>query len=85
MACKLYQQLRREAAALKIEKNFKCYVAMKSYITLRSSAIMLQAALRAMAGRNEFRFQKQTKAAIGIQVSFSVCGCGIIIVLFNLH
>ncbi|RVW51858.1 Myosin-17 [Vitis vinifera] len=67
MACKLYEQLRREAAALKIQKNFRRYIARKSYLTVRSSAITLQTGLRAMTARNEFRFRKQTKAAIIIQ------------------
>lgn len=68
MARKLYEQLRREAAALKIEKNFRGYIARKSYLKERSSAIIIQTGLRAMKARDEFRFRKQTKAAIQIQV-----------------
>jgi len=68
LARKLYEKLRREAAALKIEKNFKGYIARKSYLKLRSSATTLQTGLRAMKARDEFRFRKQTKAAIRIQV-----------------
>ncbi|CAL0325517.1 unnamed protein product [Lupinus luteus] len=64
---KLYEQLRREAAAVKIEKNFKGYIVRKSYTTERLSAIILQTGLRAMKARDEFRFRKQTKAAIYIQ------------------
>ncbi|PSS15490.1 Myosin-17 like, partial [Actinidia chinensis var. chinensis] len=67
LACKLYEQLRQEAAALKIQKYFLRYVARKSYLTTRSSAITLQTSLRAMTARNEYRFRKQTKAAITIQ------------------
>ncbi|GFY98486.1 myosin family protein with Dil [Actinidia rufa] len=67
LACKLYEQLRQEAAALKIQKYFLRYVARKSYSTARSSAITLQTGLRAMTARNEYRFRKQTKAAITIQ------------------
>ncbi|KAI7989958.1 Myosin-17 [Camellia lanceoleosa] len=67
LACKLYEQLRREAAALKIQKHFRRYIARKSYLTVRSSAITLQTGLRAMTACNEFRFRKQTKAAIIIQ------------------
>ncbi|KAE9609909.1 putative myosin ATPase [Lupinus albus] len=66
---KLYEQLRREAAAVKIAKNFKGYIARKSYTTERLSAIILQTGLRAMKARDEFRFRKQTKAAIHIQAS----------------
>lgn len=69
MARKQYQQLRREAAALKIQKNFRRYSARKSHLTVLSSAIKLQTGLRAMTARNEFRLRKKTKAAIIIQVS----------------
>ncbi|KAJ8751015.1 hypothetical protein K2173_016196 [Erythroxylum novogranatense] len=68
-ARKLYEQLRRQAAALKIQKNFRRYTARKSYLTLCSSAIALQTGMRAMTARNEFRFRKQTKAAIIIQAN----------------
>ncbi|KAK1298084.1 hypothetical protein QJS10_CPB14g01384 [Acorus calamus] len=67
LACKLYEYLRREAAAVKIQKNFRKYVARKSYVTLQSSAIILQTGFRAMIARNEFRFKKQTKAATIIE------------------
>nr|GMD55737.1 myosin-17-like [Ipomoea batatas] len=69
LACKLYEQLRREAAAIKIQKSFRCFVAWKSYSTLRHSAITLQTGMRAMVARDEFRFRKQTKASIKIQAS----------------
>ncbi|KAJ6715347.1 MYOSIN [Salix viminalis] len=64
---KMYEQLRREAAALKIEKNFRLYIARKSYLRVKSSAITLQTGLRAMTARKEYRFQKQTKATTIIQ------------------
>ncbi|XP_043718546.1 myosin-17-like [Telopea speciosissima] len=67
LARKMYEYLRREAAAVKIQKIFRRYVARKSYIALQMSATTLQTSLRAMAARNEFRFRKQTKAAIIIQ------------------
>jgi len=68
MACKQYEQLRREAAALRIQKKFRQYVARKAYLAIRLSATTLQAGLRAMIARNEFRMRKRTKAAIHIQV-----------------
>ncbi|XP_016580015.1 myosin-17 isoform X1 [Capsicum annuum] len=67
LSCKLYEQLRREAAALKIQKNFRCHVAHITYTTLHSSAITLQTGMRAMVARNDFRYRKHTKAAIKIQ------------------
>ncbi|KAH9665086.1 Myosin-17 [Citrus sinensis] len=69
MARKLYEQLRREAAALKIQTNFRAYVAQRSYLTVRSSAMILQTGLRAMVARNEFRLRKRTKAAIIAQAA----------------
>ncbi|RVX05381.1 Myosin-17 [Vitis vinifera] len=67
LACKLYEQMRREASAVRIQKNLRRYTARKSYLTVWSTAITLQTGLRAMTARNEFRFRKQTKAAILIQ------------------
>ncbi|XP_035550458.1 myosin-17-like isoform X3 [Juglans regia] len=67
LARKLYEQLRREAAALTIQKNFRRYIIQKAYLTVWLSAITLQTGLRAMIARNEFRFRKQTKAAIIVQ------------------
>lgn len=67
MARKSYEQLRRQAGALKIQKTFRQYTERKSYVTIRTSTITLQTGLRAMIARNEFRFRKQTKAAIMIQ------------------
>ncbi|KAI4380781.1 hypothetical protein MLD38_006930 [Melastoma candidum] len=67
MACKLYEELRREAGALKIQRNYRRHVVLKSYQSARMSAITLQTGLRAMTARDEFRFRKQTKAAITIQ------------------
>ncbi|MBA0699946.1 hypothetical protein Goari_001538 [Gossypium aridum] len=69
LACKLYEQLRREAAALKIQKNFRRHIARESYLTVRLAAITLQTGLRTMTARNEFRFKKQTKAAIIVQAA----------------
>ncbi|XP_038696506.1 myosin-17-like isoform X2 [Tripterygium wilfordii] len=63
----VYEQMRRQAATVKIQKIFRLHIARKSYLTLCSSAITLQTGLRAMTARNEFRFRKQTKAAIIIQ------------------
>ncbi|THU65874.1 hypothetical protein C4D60_Mb05t08230 [Musa balbisiana] len=69
LACKLFEHMRREAAAVKIQKNLHCYFARKSYATLQCAAITLQTGLRAMTACNEFRFKKQTKAAVCIQAA----------------
>lgn len=74
LARKVYEMMRREAAALKAQKNLRKYFARKSYLQLQKSAVTLQAGLRAMSGRKEFRFRKETKAAILIQVSSIIFG-----------
>lgn len=74
-ACNFYEQLRREAAVLKIQKNFRCYTARISYKALQNSAIIVQTGMRAMTARGEHRFRKQTKAAIKIQVMISLSYC----------
>lgn len=70
MACKLFDQLKKEAAAKKIQKHMRRYHARKRYRGLHVSVLVLQTGLRAMAARKEFRFRKQTKAAILIQVKY---------------
>ncbi|KAG4983530.1 hypothetical protein JHK87_028279 [Glycine soja] len=67
LACKLYEHLRREAAARKIQKNVRRYESRKAYKELHVSALTLQTAIRAVAARKKFRFKKQTKASIIIQ------------------
>ncbi|CAK9140658.1 unnamed protein product [Ilex paraguariensis] len=69
LACKLYENMKREAASLKIQTNQRGHQARMAYNKLKFSAIVLQTGLWAMAARNEFRHRKQTKAAIIMQVS----------------
>ncbi|OEL22803.1 Myosin-11, partial [Dichanthelium oligosanthes] len=67
LARKLYECMRREAAAVKIQKNMRRHKARESYLQLQAAAITLQTGLRAMSARKEFRFRKETKAAVHIQ------------------
>ncbi|KAI9077942.1 hypothetical protein K1719_040071 [Acacia pycnantha] len=67
LACKHYENMRREAAAKKIQKNVRRYAARKSYKRLQASVLILQTGLRTMGARNQFRFKKRTKAAVTIQ------------------
>lgn len=60
--------MKREAAAVKIQKNTRKYQARSTYNRLHISVLVLQTGLRAMAARKEFRFKRQTKAATIIQV-----------------
>ena len=43
--------------------------ARKAFKKSRAAAIVIQACFRGMKGREEFRFRRQTRAAINIQVS----------------
>ncbi|KAF7121132.1 hypothetical protein RHSIM_Rhsim13G0032100 [Rhododendron simsii] len=67
LACKLYETIKREAAAVKIQTTSRRHLARMAYIKIKSSVLVLQTGLRAMAARNEFRCRKQTKASIIIQ------------------
>lgn len=53
---------------MKIQKHVRRYEARKAYKKLHVCALTLQTGLRAMAAHKEFRYRKQTKAAIIIQV-----------------
>ncbi|GAV66769.1 Myosin_head domain-containing protein/IQ domain-containing protein/DIL domain-containing protein/Myosin_N domain-containing protein [Cephalotus follicularis] len=67
MACKLYERMRREAAAVKIQKHTRRFVARKTYKKLHVSALVLQTGLRSMVAHKQYRYLKQTKAATLIQ------------------
>ncbi|KAG7030324.1 Myosin-11 [Cucurbita argyrosperma subsp. argyrosperma] len=56
-----------ELDARRAEKHARRFEARTAYKRLQSSVLVVQTGLRAMAARNEFRFRKQTKAAIIIQ------------------
>ncbi|CAN1233427.1 XI-E [Linum perenne] len=67
LANKVFHAMKREAAAVKVQKHVRRFEARKSYKALYASAILLQTGLRTMAARKQFRFKKQTKAAIFMQ------------------
>ena len=65
-----YEIKRREAAAIKIQKTIRGYLARKLHVKTRISTVVLQAGIRAMIARCEYRHRRrQVKAAIVIQVS----------------
>lgn len=68
-ARKIYKDLRREAASLKLQTYYRMYYAQKNYNQLVSSAIAVQSGLRGMVARKELLFRRQRKASIIIQVS----------------
>ncbi|KAK4482322.1 hypothetical protein RD792_009475 [Penstemon davidsonii] len=67
LACKLYDNLKREAASLKIQTKSRGHLARKRYTRLKYSVTVLQIGMRAMAAHSVFRYKKQTKAATVIQ------------------
>ncbi|EXC31921.1 Myosin-J heavy chain [Morus notabilis] len=67
LARKLYNKRKREAAAVKIQKNLRRCVARKDFHRIKSSAIVLQTGLRAMVSRDDFRYRRQSKAAVILQ------------------
>ncbi|CAN1844962.1 XI-E [Linum perenne] len=62
-----YKEMRREDAAVKIQKNLRRQVARRTYSDTKSSAVVLQTALRAMASREYFYRRLETKSATRIQ------------------
>ncbi|KAH7690363.1 Myosin ATPase protein [Dioscorea alata] len=67
VARQVYEALRQEAAALRIQTNLRMYIARKDYKELLSSSVTIQAGLRGMAARKELHFRRQTRAATVIQ------------------
>ncbi|PQP93279.1 hypothetical protein Pyn_22805 [Prunus yedoensis var. nudiflora] len=51
LACKVFHCMKREAAAVKIQKNMRKYQARSTYNKLHISVLVLQTGLRAMAAR----------------------------------
>lgn len=72
LARKISKDMRREEAAVKIQKNLRRQIAKKDYGKTKSSAVTLQSGVRTMAARHEFRYKLKTKAATVIQVLFSL-------------
>ena len=67
----VYENMRREAASLRIQRDLRMYLARKAFKDLCYSAISIQTGMRGMAARDELRFRRQTRAAVMIQVRYS--------------
>ncbi|KAK6785889.1 hypothetical protein RDI58_014414 [Solanum bulbocastanum] len=67
LACKVFDNMKKEAASIKIQTKLRAHLARKSYTGLKINVIALQTGIRATAARKEFRYKRQTKAAINIQ------------------
>ncbi|VVA20335.1 PREDICTED: myosin-17 [Prunus dulcis] len=70
LARKMYEQIRKEAASIRIQKHLRAHTAKKSYIKFQAVSIVIQTGLRAMAARNDHRNRKRTKAANIIQTNW---------------
>lgn len=71
LACKKFEQLKRTAAAIKIEKHVRKWRKWVAYTRLRVSVLAVQTCLRAIEGRKRYRYRKETNAAIKIQVKIN--------------
>lgn len=65
----LYENIRRNAASLRIQKNFRKYIARKAYKGLLSASVTIQTGIRCTAARKELQFRREAKAAVVIQVN----------------
>lgn len=68
LARQVYENMRRDAACLRIQRDLRMYLARKAYKALHYSAVSIQTGMRGMAARDELRFRRQSRAAIMIQV-----------------
>ncbi|XP_074572170.1 myosin-6-like [Curcuma longa] len=67
LARQIYENMRRQAAALNIQTIFRMHLARIAYKMLLSSVVTIQTGLRGMVAREELHFRRQTRAAIIIQ------------------
>jgi len=72
-----YENLRREAASLKIQTCYRMHHARKNYVDVCSASTTIQSGLRGMGARIKLHFKRQTKAAVIIQVLQWCCFCSI--------
>ncbi|GAU25530.1 hypothetical protein TSUD_280150, partial [Trifolium subterraneum] len=56
----LYEDMRKEAASIRIQKHARAHRARVYYTSLQASAIVIQSGLRALAARNEYRHNEET-------------------------
>lgn len=70
LARQVYEEKRRQASSLIIQRCFRMHTARKAYKELYSSAVSIQTGMRGMTARSELRFRRQTRAATVIQVGY---------------
>ncbi|KAG6429116.1 hypothetical protein SASPL_107155 [Salvia splendens] len=69
LAFNFYQVVRKDAAALKIQTDWRWHKFNQNYNRLKGATTSLQAIIRAMAARKQYDFTIQTKTATVIQAS----------------
>ncbi|VVA34612.1 PREDICTED: myosin-6 [Prunus dulcis] len=62
-----YENMRREAASVKIQKYGRSYISRNAYKNACSSAVSIQTGMRGLAARKELKCRKQTWGAVVIQ------------------
>ncbi|XP_008438435.1 myosin-6 isoform X1 [Cucumis melo] len=62
-----YEDIRMEAASIKIQKYWRMHFARCCYKRFCTSAVAIQAGIHGMVARKELKFRRQTRAAIIIQ------------------
>ncbi|XP_039162818.1 myosin-11 [Eucalyptus grandis] len=70
LAGKLYEHMKRENAATKVQTAYRGHSTRNAYTKMRVMAITVQAAIRATVACNEFKHRKHTKAATTIQLRY---------------
>lgn len=68
LAYNFFQIVRKDAAALKIQTDWRWHKFNQNYSRLKQATITMQAIVRAMAARKQYDFTKQNKTATVIQV-----------------
>ncbi|XP_048137335.1 myosin-11 isoform X2 [Rhodamnia argentea] len=70
LAGKLFEHMKREIAATKVQNVYRGYSTRNKYIKMKVVAIAVQAAIRATFARCEFELKKHNKAATTIQCNW---------------
>lgn len=63
-----FAAMRDTAAAIVIQKYFRCWFFRHSYMQLHSACLLIQSSIRGFSTRRKFMFRKEDKAATLIQV-----------------
>ncbi|GJP38325.1 hypothetical protein CLOM_g22778 [Closterium sp. NIES-68] len=65
-----YESIRRNGAAVRLQKHVRRFVAQSKYRRTRRAAVVVQSGVRGMAARKQARELRQNKAAVKIQTKW---------------